>query len=35
MAKFGGSSGAFRAMVADVLRRVRDDAFQAISPKGW
>jgi len=30
-AKFGGLSGAFQAMFADVLRRVRDDVFQAIS----
>lgn len=30
-AKFGGISGAFQAMFADILKRARDDVFQAIS----
>ena len=30
-ARFGGLSGAFQAMCADVRQRVRDDVFQAIS----
>lgn len=30
-AKFGGVSGGFQAMFADVLQRVRDEVFQAIS----
>ena len=29
--KFGGLSGAFQAMFADVLQRIRDEVFQAIS----
>ena len=29
--RFGGLSGAFRAMFADVLERVRDEVFQAIA----
>ena len=30
-AKFGGLTGAFQAMFADVLKRVRNDVFEAIS----